>query len=96
MNARQAAKAAAKRIEELEDFNRRASADIKEYNSCILDMIEGGSPCKYCEDYSECQLEEKDRKGCKEWWLRYKEAEKEDSDDSKGIHGASPEGGSRT
>ena len=63
MNARQAAKAAAKRIEELEDYNRRCSADIKAYNQCIDAMIAGGSPCPWCMEHEECQLEAKDGKG---------------------------------
>ena len=77
MNARQAAKAAAKavkaaakRIEELENYNRRACADIKAYNDCIDGMIAGQSPCPWCAEYEECQLNEKDGKGCKEWWLK--------------------------
>lgn len=70
MNARQAAKAAAKQIEELMDFNRRCSADIKAYNQCIDGMIAGESPCPWCMEYEECQLEAKDGKGCSEWWLK--------------------------
>ena len=70
MNARQAARAAAKRIEELEYYNLRASADIKAYNAVIDSMIAGGSPCDWCEEKQECQLQVKaDGKGCSEWWL---------------------------
>jgi len=69
MNGRQAARAAAKRIEELEHVNRLCSADIKDYNACITDMIKGGDPCQWCEDLNECQLEAKG-KGCEEWMLR--------------------------
>lgn len=72
MNARQAAKAAAKRIEELEDFNRRASGDIKAYNACIDSVIAGEkSFCDWCEENGECQQPEKKLKsGCENWWLR--------------------------
>lgn len=70
MNARQAAKAAAQRIEELENYNRRCSADIKAYNQCIDAMIVGESPCQWCMEHDECQLEAKDGKGCSEWWLK--------------------------
>ena len=69
MNAKQSLKLASKRIEELEDFNRRCSADIKAYNQCIDSMIAGGSPCDWCEEQEECQLEAKG-KGCNGWWLK--------------------------
>lgn len=70
MNARQAAKAAAARIEEMERVAALNKQDIIQYNKCILDMIAGESPCAYCEDWNECQLEEKSGKGCAEWMLR--------------------------
>ena len=74
MNARQAARAAAKRIEELEHYQREATADIKAYNGCIQSMIKGGSPCDWCEEQVECQKEEKAAsKGCKDWWLAFRE-----------------------
>lgn len=102
MNARQAAKAAAKKIEELEDFNRRASADIKAYNACIDGVIAGQMTfCDWCEENPECKLEAKG-KGCSLWWLKEITPEdvktyvlssnEEGSDESKGILGASPEG----
>lgn len=72
MNARQAAKAAAKRIEDLENVLHRAEKDIKAYNQCIDYMISGGSPCDWCEDCQECHLEDHG-KGCKLWMLRYEE-----------------------
>ena len=72
MNARQAAKAAAKRIEELEDFNRRASGDIKAYNACIDSVIAGEkSFWDWCEEAEECsQPEKKMKTGCENWWLK--------------------------
>ena len=70
MNAKQALRAAAKHIEELEYLNMKMVQDIKDYNACILDMIAGGDPCQWCEDLNECQLEAKG-KGCGEWMLRY-------------------------
>lgn len=96
MNARQAAKAAAKRIEDLENYNARCKADIVAYNQCITGMIDGESPCKWCEEYEECQHEAKDGKGCGDWWLKYCDMVTEGEDDSKGIYGASQESGSRT
>lgn len=103
MNQKQALRAASKHIEELEDFNRRASADIRAYNFVILGMIAGENPCDWCEECNECQLQAKG-KGCSEWWLRNDSAEqitasgvKEDEDsDSKRIYGASPESPERT
>lgn len=96
MNARQAAKAAAKQIEELEHFNALCKADITAYNECVRGIIAGKSPCAWCEEYSECSNEAKDGKGCDEWWLKYADVAKEDEDDSKGIYGASSEGRGNT
>lgn len=74
MNARQAAKAAAKRIEELEYFNQRASADIKRYNEVIGAMINHASPCQFCEDLEECRAAGKDTAiGCDDWMLSFEE-----------------------
>ena len=71
MNSRQAAKAAAKRIEEQEHTLALNKADIRDYNAVILDLISGKSPCDWCEDQEECQLQAKeDGKGCSEWMLR--------------------------
>ena len=76
MNGRQAAKVAAQRIDELEYTIMRHIVDTRNYVACIHDMIEGKSPCAYCEEHEECQLEAKDNKGCAEWWLRFpKESE---------------------
>lgn len=94
MNARQAAKAAAKRIEDLEDFNRRCSNDIKALNTCIDSVIAGEKCfCDWCEESEECQQPEKKLKtGCENWWMKMNhgiEATKGGDDDSKGISGAS-------
>ena len=96
MNARQAAKAAAKRIEELEDFNRRAVLDIKAYNACIDGVIAGAcSYCDWCQEYEECDRPEKGI-GCEMWWLKYNLEQIElkgddgaDDNDTQGISGAS-------
>lgn len=70
MNARQAARAAAKRIEELEYSGARAAADIKRYNQCIDHMIQHGSPCDFCEDLQECKEAGRDVQiGCDQWML---------------------------
>ena len=70
VNARQAAREAAKKITELERVAALNKADIVDYNKCIEHMISGGSPCDYCEDLQECQLEAKGKTGCSEWMLR--------------------------
>lgn len=39
---------------------------------CIAGMIEGRSPCWWCEECKECKRKEHmSPKGCKEWWLRF-------------------------
>ena len=72
MNARQAAKAASKRIQELESLVAGQTQDIKDLYSAIHDHISGESLCLWCEEYPECQLEAKMGKGCPQWWLRYR------------------------
>ena len=74
MNARQAAKAAAARITELERIIALNKADIADYNKCILDMIAGESACVFCEDWEECNLDAKAGKGCDMWLLRWQKA----------------------
>lgn len=78
MNARQAAKAAALRIAEIEEriaeleyVNKRQAADIKELHLVIWNMICGESPCPRCEDWEECQLDAKAGNGCSNWWLHF-------------------------
>ena len=71
MNGRQAAKRAAERIEELEHHVRLDIRDIKLYVACIRDMINHKSPCAYCEDHDECEINGKDISiGCDEWMLK--------------------------
>jgi len=80
MNSRQAARAANKRIEELERVNRLYSKDVGDYISCILHMINHGSPCNFCHDYQECKDEGKDLTiGCDQWMLKSQEVEKHDT-----------------
>lgn len=72
MNSRQAAKAAAKRIEELEAMVAGQTQDIKDLYAAIHDHISGESLCLWCEEYPECNLNAKMGAGCPEWWLRYR------------------------
>ena len=71
MNAKQALKAASKTIEDLMYYNKRCKFDIKLYNEVVSAMIQGQSPCEWCEDHEECQLQSKDGKGCEDWMLRW-------------------------
>ena len=38
---------------------------------CIAGMIEGRSPCWWCEECKECKKEQHMGKGCSDWWLRF-------------------------
>lgn len=68
MNGKQAAREAAKRIEELEFFNRSAAAAIRSLYQAIEGIFNGENVCLMCEDYEECQLEAKEGgKGCALW-----------------------------
>lgn len=68
MNAKQALKAASKRIEELEHFNRMSRATVVSLYKALDAVFSGGNVCELCEDYEECQLEVKGQgKGCPEW-----------------------------
>ena len=98
MNARQAARAAAKRIEELEHFNRLCSRDIKAYNKVIDSMIAGGSPCAFCDEKNECDKEQKGNMGCEEWMLEWNREGEESNDEQEKDSGsddgaADPAGG---
>lgn len=74
MNAKQALKAVRQRLEDLEITVQRATSDIKRYNECIDGIIRGKSPCEWCEDEKECQLEAHNlKKGCGLWMLSYEE-----------------------
>ena len=100
MNAKQSLKKASARIEELEDFNRRASAEIKYLNQVIDSVIAGEKTyCDWCEEEQECQRQCKG-KGCSEWWLKIdlpvQAEEGEDASESTGILSASPDCGEGT
>ena len=79
MNGRQAAKAAAQRIQELEIVNAMQVRDIQDYNAAIMDVIAGKSLCNWCENnrLDECDRESRGSAGCSEWWLKYPEKEQE-------------------
>ena len=90
MNGRQAARAAAKRIADLEDYNRRAANDIKALYACIDSVIAGEKCyCDWCQEYDECQQPEKKmKKGCENWWMKLNhgiDATKGEDDDGEGT-----------
>ena len=93
MNGKQAAKLAAKKIDELEHYNARCKVDIKAYNQIILGLIEGDlNPCDWCEENADCERPIKG-KGCSEWWLAYElPVKEEDADDSEGVPFVGSEG----
>lgn len=94
MNGRQAAKLAAKRIEEMEHYNARCKADIKAYNHVIWGLISGElNPCEWCEDNADCERPLKG-KGCSEWWLAFShpEIEEENANDREGVSISGTEG----
>ena len=86
------------KIEQLGDFNKRCSADIRGYVGTILGMIAGKSPCENCEEHrlGECPNPDCEGKGCESWWLRTDmmkvspPAEGGDQNESEGILSASP------
>ena len=75
MNARQAAKLAAKRIEELEHISAQQVKEIQDHDAAMQAVIAGASPCDWCEEarLGDCTAPEKGGKGCSEWWLRFRE-----------------------
>ena len=103
MNAKQSLRAAAKQIEELEDWNQRASTDIKAYNKCIDGVIAGQcSFCDWCEEkrLGECEKAELGT-GCGDWWLMdnppvQEPEEGSADDDGKGILPEGTESGEGT
>jgi len=83
MNGRKAAREAAKIIENLENHCRRSALDIRAYNQVILDMIDGKSPCEWCEDRDECENENLNGNGCKDWMLTFAVQQKGEENESE-------------
>ena len=100
MNAKQALRAASKHIEDLEDYNRRASLDIKNLYFIIGKVIGDGEGyfCDWCEDAEECknkpQWPDDSKLGCKDFWMKLNLPDQQDEgevkDDSQGILSAGP------
>ena len=72
VNAKQSLKIVSQKLAEAEDYIAKCKADITMYNECIDGMIAGKSPCDWCEEQKECELQAKaEGKGCDQWWLMY-------------------------
>ena len=86
MNGRQAARAAAQRIKEMEYIVAMQSKDIKGLYATVLDMIAGKSPCERCEEnrLDECEHASLGSAGCSGWWLRTVEPEGGEQPDEEG------------
>ena len=81
---KQSLRAASKRIEELEDFNRRCSRDIKAYNTVIDGLIAGNlNPCDWCDDQEDCAPSDQG-KGCRNWVLKFDLPDKGDEEKNDG------------
>lgn len=87
MNGRQAARAANKRIQELEIVNAMQARDIKDYNQVILDAIAGKSVCGWCEEnrLDECEHASRGSAGCSGWWLKYPTPDSEGGEPDEGA-----------
>ena len=80
MNSKQAARAVKRekrqtknaKLQEMEYIATMQAADIQDYVKAMIAVINGDSPCNWCESQEECQRDVKG-KGCSEWWLKYRE-----------------------
>ena len=63
-------------VQEAELLDNRSWLAKRDYENqlmqaCIAGMIEGRSPCWWCEECKECKRDQHMKKGCKDWWLRF-------------------------
>lgn len=86
MNGRQAARMAAKRIEELEYANKLYAVDVKALYAVIDEMTQGKTPCDWCDEQEECDKQEKGGLGCTDFLLM--ENKQEGEDDEEGSDGS--------
>ena len=89
MNGRQAARMAAKRIEELEYANKLYAVDVKALYAVIDGMTQGKTPCDWCDEQEECERQEKGGLGCTDFLLMENKQEGEDDEETDGsVDGA--------
>ena len=54
---------------------------------CIAGMIQGRSPCWWCEECKECKREQHMKQGCGDWWLRFLTEQEERHCQARAIDG---------
>lgn len=69
-------------VEEKELLDNRVWLAKRDYENQLMQRVIIGttryeSICQSCEDYEECKREQKDKRGCEEWWLRWLTEEEE-------------------
>lgn len=69
-------------VEEKELMENRVWLAKRDYENQLMQRVIIGttkyeSICQSCEEYAECQKEQKDKRGCDGWWLRFLTKEEE-------------------
>ena len=69
-------------VEEKELLDNRIWLAKRDYENQLMQRVIIGttkyeSICQSCEDHEECKREQKDKRGCEEWWLRWLTEEEE-------------------
>lgn len=69
-------------VEEQELLENRQWLAKRDYENQLMQQTIIGTTryipiCESCEDHEECKREQKDKRGCAEWWLRWLTEEEE-------------------